>query len=68
MIFLAAPVRMQSLAGGDETWNNFRLYFPVINLPQFMLGVSLGYALRAGIYTKPGPLPDRSRYPPLVVR
>jgi hypothetical protein len=33
MIFLAALVRMQSLAGGDETWNNFRLYFPVINLP-----------------------------------
>jgi peptidoglycan/LPS O-acetylase OafA/YrhL len=45
MIFLAAFVRMQSLAGGGETWNNFRLYFPIVNLPQFMLGVSLGYAL-----------------------
>jgi peptidoglycan/LPS O-acetylase OafA/YrhL len=45
MVLLVALVRGLLLPDSDEAWNNFRLYFPLFNLPQFVLGVALAYAL-----------------------
>jgi peptidoglycan/LPS O-acetylase OafA/YrhL len=43
MVLAVALVRIILMPAGDETWNSFRSYFPLLNLPQFILGVAIGY-------------------------
>lgn len=42
-LVLGAALVRNAIPTDDETWNNFRLYFPLLNLPQFILGMSIGY-------------------------
>jgi peptidoglycan/LPS O-acetylase OafA/YrhL len=42
-LVLVAALARNAIPIDNETWNNFRLYFPLLNLPQFILGVSIGY-------------------------
>jgi peptidoglycan/LPS O-acetylase OafA/YrhL len=41
MVLTVAILRGSMSAG--ETWNSFRLYSPLLNLPQFVLGMAIGY-------------------------
>jgi len=42
-IVLSTTVLRGVLSDGDEAWQNFRAYFPLLNLPQFMWGMALGF-------------------------
>jgi peptidoglycan/LPS O-acetylase OafA/YrhL len=42
-IVLSTAVLRGFLFDGDEGGHNFRAYFPLLNLPQFMWGMALGY-------------------------
>lgn len=52
LVLVAAFARALSYADADEIMSSFRRYFPLLNLPQFILGISLGYAMIAGPYSK----------------
>jgi peptidoglycan/LPS O-acetylase OafA/YrhL len=42
-LVLVVALARNAIPTNDETWSNFRLYFPLLNLPQFILGVAIGY-------------------------
>jgi peptidoglycan/LPS O-acetylase OafA/YrhL len=43
-VLVAAAALLRRNISSAEIWNSFRLYFPLFNLPQFVLGMAIGYA------------------------
>jgi peptidoglycan/LPS O-acetylase OafA/YrhL len=52
ILVLAAALIRNCLPTGVETWTSFRLYFPLLNLPQFVLGMAIGYTFLVASFNR----------------